>query len=106
MFMSVFMLLLSSLMVCGFDGEINGGDYVDVIYFDAYNFVSVECDLFVAHLEFVSGTSGVKWELMRHAFALLALLFSSMIGRCITLNYYHDIYKRKKEKKEKVFYLL
>ena len=25
MFMSVFMLLLSSLMVCGFDGEINGG---------------------------------------------------------------------------------
>ena len=78
-----------------------GGDYVDVIYFDAYNFVSVECDLFVAHLEFVSGTSGVKWELMRHAFALLALLFSSIIGRCITLNYYHDIYKRKKRKKGK-----
>ena len=41
---------------------------------------SVVSVLFVAHLEsiscyFVSGTSGVKWELMRHSFALLAFSF-------------------------------
>ena len=68
MFMPVFiLLLLSSLMFCGLDGEIYGRDYVYVndIYFDVYNFVSVVGVLFVAHLEgvsceFVSGTSGVK----------------------------------------------
>ena len=76
MFMPVFMLLLllSSLMFCGLDGEVNGRDYVYVndIYFDVYNFVSVVGVLFVAYLEGVSGTSGVKWELTRHSFALLA----------------------------------
>ena len=51
-FVPVFMLLLlSSLMFCGLNGEINGRDYVhvNVIYFDVYN-LSVVGVLFVAHL--------------------------------------------------------
>ena len=53
MFVSVFMLLLlSSLMLCGLDGEINVREYVNVnvIYLDVYN-LSVVGVLFVAHLE-------------------------------------------------------
>ena len=53
MFVPVFLLLLlSSLMFCGLDGEINGRDYVhvNVIYFDVYN-LSVVGVLCVAHLE-------------------------------------------------------
>ena len=94
-------------MFCGLDGEINV--YINVIYFDVNNFVSVVGVLFVAHLEgvscdFVSGTSGVKWELTRHILALLAFSFPYVVSIWIIFDHiYNDIYDRKKRKKEKVF---
>ena len=65
MFMSVYIVLL----FCGLGGELNG-NYIHVkgIYFDYHDFVCILGVLFVANLEgvfcqFLSGTSGVKWNL-------------------------------------------
>ena len=65
MFMSVYILLL----FCGLGGELNG-NYIHLkgIYFDYHDFVCMLGVLFVANLEgvfcqFLSGTSGVKWNL-------------------------------------------
>ena len=85
------LLLLPSLMFCGLDGEINV--YVNVIYFDVHNFVSVVGVLRLRVWD-------IRCEMgVDEACLCLVSLFMFLGLRIIFNHIYNDIYDRKKKKK-------